>query len=433
MPYVALAGGVLFALWLIWRWTNRRRPAPAAGSSTIDGERMRSSIRSDDIEIPSDEDTSLRAQLLRERALLRTELAELEFDFQAGKHSETEFLSLRTELESRAAALLDKIAALPPPEVPKKKLDRQAATITQTRSMRRWQVVTGGGFLLLFGLLLGIFLTQSLRPRMSEQDTITGDFMTGTGGTTSTLLQQGKQAFAKHEFAKAIDAFKQVLAQDPHQPEAHAYMGFLLVQAGHADGALLAFDKALAASPELPMALWGKGMVLYQGKKDYAGARIVLEKLLPLVPPGEERNEISKVLAELPAGGTPPQKSGTAPPAKSAQTISGKITVDAKLQSKIDSGATLFLIARAAGGAAGPPLAVKKIDNPKFPLAYSLGQENVMMQGTPFSGKINISARLDKDGNAMTREPGNLLGDYKRNPVDVGSQNVDIILDQVAQ
>ena len=27
----------------------------------------------------------------------------------------------------------------------------------------------------------------------------------------------------------------------------------------------------------------------------------------------------------------------------------------------------------------------------------------------------------------------NLLGDYKKNPVDVGSQNVDIVLDQVAQ
>jgi cytochrome c-type biogenesis protein CcmH len=210
-------------------------------------------------------------------------------------------------------------------------------------------------------------------------------------------------------------------------------MGFILVQAGHTDGALLAFDKALAASPDFPMALWGKGMVLYQGKKDYAGARVVLEKLLQLVPPGEERNEITKVLAEIPAGGAPAPKTAAPPAAKTTQVISGKITVDPKLQSKIDNSAALFLIARAANGAAGPPLAVKKIDKPKFPLAYSLGQENVMMQGTPFAGKINISARLDKDGNAMTREAGNLLGDYQKNPVDVGSQGVDIVLDQLAQ
>jgi cytochrome c-type biogenesis protein CcmH len=433
MPYLALAGGMLIAVWLIRRWTRRRPPVTAPRLPTIDGERVRRAIQSDDTEIPSDEDTSSRAQLLRERALLRTELSELEFDFHAGKHSEAEFLALRAELESRAAALLDKIAALPPPVIARKKLDREPVKTTQRAGMRRWQVVAGGGFLLLFGLVSGILLTQSLRPRMSEQDTITGDFMTGTGGAGSTLLQQGKQAFAKQDYAKAIEAFKQVLAQDPNQPEAHAYMGFILVQAGHGDGALLAFDKALASAPNLPMALWGKGMVLYQSKKDYAGARTVLEKLLQLVPPGEERNEITKVLAEIPAGGTPAQKAGQPSAVKSGQTISGKISVEAKLQGKIDPGATLFLIARAAAGAAGPPLAVKKIDQPKFPVAYSLGQENVMMQGTPFTGKINISARLDKDGNAMTREAGNLLGDYKKNPVDVGSQNVDIVLDQVAQ
>ena len=106
--------------------------------------------------------------------------------------------------------------------------------------------------------------------------------------------------------------------------------------------------------------------------------------------------------------------------------------LDAKLKAKLDPKAALFIIARPAGGAAGPPLAVKKIDQPSFPLAYSLGQENVMMQGTPFAGKINVTVRLDKDGNAVTREAGNLLGDYKKNPVAVGSQNVDIILDQLA-
>ena len=60
------------------------------------------------------------------------------------------------------------------------------------------------------------------------------------------------------------------------------------------------------------MALWGKGMVLYREKKDYAGAREIFEKLLNLMPPGEERNEIAKVLPEIPAGSgqptDPPQR-----------------------------------------------------------------------------------------------------------------------------
>jgi len=99
----------------------------------------------------------------------------------------------------------------------------------------------------------------------------------------------------------------------------------------------------------------------------------------------------------------------------------------------VDSQASLFIIARPANAAKGPPMAVKKIDYPVFPLSYSLGPENVMMQGTPFTGAFTLTARLDKDGNPGTRQPEDLTGDYKKNPVAVGSQNIDIVLDQVVQ
>jgi hypothetical protein len=78
-------------------------------------------------------------------------------------------------------------------------------------------------------------------------------------------------------------------------------------------------------------------------------------------------------------------------------------------------------------------MAVKKIDYPVFPLSYSLAAENVMMQGIPFTGSVAVIARLDKDGNPTTRQPGDLTGDYKKNPVAVGSQTIDIVLDQVVQ
>jgi cytochrome c-type biogenesis protein CcmH len=200
----------------------------------------------------------------------------------------------------------------------------------------------------------------------------------------------------------------------------------------------MAFEKALAQAPRYPMAMWGKGMVLYRDKKDYAGARALFEQLLTLVPPGDERNEITKVLAEIPtSGGTPsstPTATATASTAApSGQSISGKITVDQKLKDKIDPQATLFIIARPAGGPGGPPLAVKRIASPTFPLEYSLSQDNVMMQGTPFAGKISISVRLDKDGNPTTRTPGDLSGEYKKNPAEVGTKNADVVLDQVMQ
>jgi cytochrome c-type biogenesis protein CcmH len=442
LPYVVLVVGVVAALWFVRRRVVKKRSVQQALTPSPISEQARTELLREDVERPDLEDSSAKAQLLRERARLRQELNDLDFDFQSGKLSESDYAGLKQEIETKAAAVLQQLESLPP-EAPKPQpvtKARDAKSATSPSQFRGWQLIAGGTFLLLFGLALGVFLTKSIRPRESGDSTITGDFLTGTtpaSGEARTALNEGKEAFDKQEFPKAIEAFKKVLAADPNNPEAHSYMGFILVQAGHGDGALMAFDKALSQAPNFPMALWGKGLVLYQDKKDYAGAREIFERLLNLIPPGEERNEIVKVLAEIPAtGGSKPEpsvqaKASTTAASSSAQ-ISGKITIDPKLKASIDPNAALFIIARPATGAGGPPLAVKKIDRPTFPVDYTLSQDNAMM-GMPFTGKINITVRLDKDGNPITRAPGDMTGDYKKNPVEVGTKNVDVVIDQVAQ
>ena len=433
LPYVALVLGIVIALLFLRRWS---RATAAAGVVANVGDLMRGEILRNDFTPPDIEDSSGRAQLMRERGRLRDELNELEFDYTAGKLSPADYASQRQEVEGKAAAVIQQLERLSDEPAAATKAAPTPAAAGSRAQLRKWQLVAGGAFLLLFGLALGVLLTQSLKPRASEQDSITGDFLTGTSSANSDVraaLAEGRSAFDKQDYPKAIEAFKKALAADPNQPEAHAYMGFILVQAGHGDGALLAFDKALAQAPNFPMALWGKAMVLYQEKKDFAGARTLLERLMSMMPPGEERNEVVKALAEIPTAGGAPQQTAAGPAAATnpaGQSISGKISVDAKLKDKVDPQAALFIIARPAGGPAGPPLAVKKIDKPTFPLSYTLSQDNVMMQGRPFSGKINITARLDKDGNPTTRTPGDLTGEYKQNPAEVGAKNVDIVLDQ---
>lgn len=442
LPYAVLVLGVSAALWFVRRWMIKKKTAaPTATPQPIRAELLREKIDEPDLE-----DTSAKAQLLRERARLRNELIDLDFDFESGKLSESDYAGLKQQIETKAGAVIQQLSSLPPKPAAKpapagKPRARDAKVSANPSQFRRWQIIAGGTFLMLFGLALGVMLTKSVRPRESENDTITGDFLTGTtpaSGAARAALNEGKQAFGNQDFPKAIEAFKKVLATDPNNPEAHSYMGFILVQAGHGDGALMAFDKALSQAPNFPMALWGKGMTLYQEKKDYAGARQILERLLNMLPAGEQRNEIVKVLAEIPATDGDSTRSGatektpTAAASSSAQ-ISGKITIDPKLKANVDPNAALFIIARPGGGAGGPPLAVKKIDKPVFPLTYSLSQENVMMQGTPFTGKINLTVRLDKDGNPVTRTPGDMTGDYKKNPVDVGTKNVDVVIDQVIQ
>ncbi len=444
LPYIVLLLGILAALWFLRRWSSAKKDKQISAEPSPVSEEMRREFLSEEFATPELEDASPRASLLRDQNRLKSELAELEFDFQSGKLSDSDYSALKQEIETKAGAVIAQIHALPAEPSPKrpakaKPIEQNApGSGANPARIRRWQLITGGLFLMLFGLALGVMLTKSLRPRGSEGDTMTGDFLTGTSspsGDVRAALEEGKRAFGTQEFPKAIESFKKVLAVEPNNPEAHSYMGFILVQAGHGEGALMAFDKALSQAPNFPMALWGKGMVLYQDKKDFAGAREIFERLLNLVPPGEERNEITKVLAEIPATGGkkgPAAATAAASPAAPASSsqISGKITIDSKLKAKLDPNAALFIIARPAGGAGGPPLAVKKIDRPTFPLDYSLSQQDVMMQGMPFTGKINITIRLDKDGNPITHTPGDMSGDYKKNPVEVGSKNVDIVIDQ---
>ena len=85
----------------------------------------------------------------------------------------------------------------------------------------------------------------------------------------------------------------------------------------------------------------------------------------------------------------------------------------------------LFLIARSGGG--GPPLAVKRLAVGPFPLAFEIGPADVMIQGRAFAGPITLSARVDRDGNAMTREAGEPHAELPA-PVEPGSEGVELRL-----
>ena len=425
LPFAAVALGGLLAALLMRRWVKKKGRLREAAVEPSLVERVRR------------EAAAVGAAETEEQTRLYTELRELDFDFQAGRLSKTDYHDLRRELETQTALALKQLeAAREKPraraaaaQTPPREKERPTA---ETRSLRNWQLAAGGAFLLLFGLTLGALLTRSVRPRGSEQETMTGDFLTGTQPSRESdlLLAQGRAAFQQRDWPQAIDAFKKVLAAEPDNSEAHAYMGLILAQAGHAEGALMAFDRALAADSNLPLALWGRGMLLYRTHKDLAGAQESLQKLVSIMPPSAEKTEVEKILAEIAQAGGGKKILESTAPAANAQ-LQGVVDVDPKLKGRVDNQAVLFIIARSANSAAGPPLAVKKIARPVFPVTYSLGPDDLMLPGASFSGKVYLSARLDKDGNPTTREPGNLTGEYKKNPVEVGSQKIDILLDQV--
>jgi hypothetical protein len=112
--------------------------------------------------------------------------------------------------------------------------------------------------------------------------------------------------------------------------------------------------------------------------------------------------------------------------AASGPPIRGRVEVAPALRDAVPAGAVLFIIGRRDG--AGPPLAVKRVASPSFPLTFTLGPEDRMIQSVPFAGPITLSARLDGDGNASSTGPGDLIGTAGNGPVEPGGDAL-IVLD----
>ena len=161
-------------------------------------------------------------------------------------------------------------------------------------------------------------------------------------------------------------------------------------------------------------------------------------RIEPYVEGEEPRQpDLSKIFpagAEQAAQETPAQAPLMPPLAPGPRTapsgppIRGTVRLAAELADRAPSNGVLFVIARP--GAAGPPLAVKRIPAPRFPLEFSIGPEDRMIQAMPFVGPLRVTARLDADGNATTRNPGDLQG-AAPDSVSPGASDIEVVLDEV--
>jgi cytochrome c-type biogenesis protein CcmH len=92
--------------------------------------------------------------------------------------------------------------------------------------------------------------------------------------------------------------------------------------------------------------------------------------------------------------------------------------------------AVLFVIARSPDG--GPPLAAVRLPTRRFPVTFALGPGDLMAADRPFAGPMRISARVDSDGDPLTRGPGDLVGEIA-GLIDDGQENLEIVLHPVEQ
>ncbi len=112
--------------------------------------------------------------------------------------------------------------------------------------------------------------------------------------------------------------------------------------------------------------------------------------------------------------------------------VAGQVTIDPQLAAKVEPTDVLFVIVRRPGGMPRP-LAVRRVDGPKFPVAFELTNKDVMVQGTELRGMVEVIARVDKDGQAGPAQPGDLEGRSDKNPMLVGSRDLQIVINTVVE
>jgi tetratricopeptide (TPR) repeat protein len=334
----------------------------------------------------------------------------------------------RTRLEIETAQVLRRIDE-------RRKVERQPPTAIESGDPLKRATMIGfawGAGSTLILAALAYLVMQSAKPR-EQNASLTG------GETTTTMrpaqappdpaVQQLEAAVKKSpddlnariDLAKAylerdnlmgvFDQTQYVLVRSPNEPRALTYQALVRMAMGQGADAVGMLERATKADPSLLDAwvalAWANTTA---GKTKQAEAAIAeAERRHP-----EEKARLEQVYAAMKQQVAARQNSGgeqpvNHPPIGAAEApvenpIHVTLELDPASKGKLTPSSVLFVFARPEGVAAGPPAAVKRLSGVTFPITIDLSAADSMM-GQPLPPRVRLEARLDADGNAMTKDP----------------------------
>lgn len=113
--------------------------------------------------------------------------------------------------------------------------------------------------------------------------------------------------------------------------------------------------------------------------------------------------------------------------------VGGIVTLARGLEKNLTTNGVLYIFAKKAGPDSGPndrtpPMAVVRVENPKFPQAFVIGPKNTMIAGSEFKGPVHVIARYSPNGDALSKK-GAIEGmDPKYPSTELGNKNLSIEL-----
>jgi cytochrome c-type biogenesis protein CcmH len=255
-------------------------------------------------------------------------------------------------------------------------------------------------------------------------------------------------------FPEALDALQTAQRIAPDNPDVLVELAearIFVSATGQIDADSIAMiERALATNPAHQKGLWLLGIAAAQAG-DLEGAVTHWETLLAQLQPGssvaqsvqsqidEANTRLGKPpAATIPAATIPAAAVAreTAPPEPAPAPGGGwqgtpvRVSASESARASIPAGATLYVIIRSTGPAVGPPLGVRRLNDPVLPIDITISDRDSMLQERKISleAEVQLQARI-----SLTGSPAAASGDWQSAPVVVplgSSDTVELVLDQ---
>ena len=389
-----------------------------------------------------------------------------ELDDTAMKRTPAQVTRERQALEHEAARVLREVERIAGASRPSKKRSALApATPAPARSALGgflWGVGSVGALGLLF-----YFVSQSARQRAPGASVTGNTPMAGAAQADDAEVAQARAAVernpddvdARLELVRLhlirqdmMAVFKEtqtVLQRSPGNPRALSYQALVRLAMGQAQQAEDMLKQAMQKDPKL-LDPYIHLMLVYVRSGRAAEAEKVLADASKRFPDragtlqgllGEMRTRSSEDAstadasgaaddphANVPVGQAPRAATGGAGarrPSGPEKKVSGVLELDPSLAGQSFPGAIVFVTLREGGFGAGPPLAAKRLPAGSFPMPFEIGSAD-SMTGETLPDDLLVEARIDSDGDPITRPPTDPYGRADR--VSAGTKSVKVVL-----
>jgi hypothetical protein len=218
----------------------------------------------------------------------------------------------------------------------------------------------------------------------------------------------------KRDLMAVFDQTKAVLEIEPGNPYALTYQSLVRVAMGQASQAETTLVEVIKKNPGIEDAYIhlaiarlqlgnrkGAEEAIQAGQKQFPDDKEQLAQVFAQIsnPSSEQGAEAPTDQPEVPpaamGGG-----SGAAAPSSAPLVV----VVDLPKGVTVPSNAILFVIVREAGLESGPPSAVKRVPAVNFPITVTVTERD-SMAGEGLPGLVRIDARVDRDGDPLTKDP----------------------------